>query len=130
MLRYFRRAKKKIVEIPHDPPPGYYQGVWEKKRQPSPGAQAFAWETLGLAQFTPIGPTVNVRKPFNVTPGTMQPAVGLAVTMNGVPTVAGQIFGQGLYDQSAGGSGYTTGPGMLVNEPFPFSSEPSGGKTL
>ena len=126
MLRLFKRAKKK-VEIPRDPPPGMYQGVWEKKRQPSPGAQAYAWESVGLAQFTPIGPSVHVRQGINVLPGAQQPYVGQGVWLDGVPTTAGQVFGQQLYDPN---SGYTSGLPPTFNSPFPYSSEPMGGSIL
>lgn len=122
MFGLFKR--KKAVLIPRDPPPGGYQGVWEKKRQPSPGAMAFAWETLGLEQFTPIGPGVHVRQGFQVTPGVPQPATGQAVWLDGIPTNAGQVYGQALYDPS---TGYTTGATPIYNNPFPFSSEPAGG---
>ena len=127
MFGLFKRKAQKVVEIPRDPPPGMYQGVWEKKRQPSPGAQAFAWETLGLGQFSPIGPSINVRVGIRPLPGTEQPVVVMAVNLNGVPTVAGQIFGQALFDQNSPG-GYVTGPSQIFNNPFPFSSEPEGGK--
>lgn len=125
-MRFFRRKKK--IEIPsNDPPAGMYQGVWEKKRQPSPGAQAYAWESLGLSEFTPIGAGVHTRIGIRPLPGANQPAIGLAVALNGVPTTAGQLFGQPLYDPALG---YTRSSDPAVNVPFPFSSEPIGGRAI
>lgn len=127
MLGFFRK-KKKVVEIPRDPPDGLYQGVWEKKRQPSPGAQAYAWETLGLSQFTPIGPAVTTRVGIAPLPGTPQPYIrGKAVSLQGVPTTAGQIIGQPLFDPA---SGFVANPMPLVNNPYPFSSEPAAGQVI
>lgn len=128
MFKLFRRTKKRI-EIPHnDPPPGVFQAVWEKKRQPSPGAQAYAWETLGLAPFSPIGPSVNVRKGISPLAGIEQPVSLQAVVLNGVPTNAGQIYGQALFDPSVGI--YTTGIEGVQNKPFPFSDQPIGGAAI
>lgn len=126
MFGFFRKPKK-VVEIPRDPPEGLYQGVWEKKRQPSPGAQAFAWETLSLAQFVPSGPSITVRQGFKPLPGTQQPYVGQAVNLDGVPIVAGQMVGQPLFDPN---SGYVGSGLPIVNNPFPFSSEPAGGRAI
>lgn len=126
MFNLFRR-KPKVVEIPRDPPEGLYQGVWEKKRQPSPGAQAYAWETLGLVQFVPSGPSITVRRGISVLPGAPQPAIGLAVPLNGVPLTAGQVVGQPLYDPAQG----FVNSNMGYNQnPFPFSSEPKAGKVM
>lgn len=125
MFGLFKR-KKKRVEIPRDPPAGLYQGVWEKKRQPSPGAQSFAWESLGLAPFTPIGPSIHVREGIRPMAGVMQPAVGQAVWLDGVPTTAGQVYGQGLYDESSGGFVRSGMP--IINDPFPARHDPIGGK--
>ena len=126
MLNLFRR-KKKVVAIPKQAPGDLYQGVWEKKRQPSPGAQAYAFETLGLAQFTPIGPAVAAREHINPFPGTPQPYVTKAVVLDGIAITAGQIYGQPLYDPSQG----YVGNGMpVINNPFPYSPEPVGGSTL
>lgn len=127
MFGLFRRKRAKVVEIPRDPPPGSYQGVWEKKRQPSPGAQAFAWETLSLAQFTPAGPSITVRQGFRVLSGADQPYVGQAVSLEGVPTTAGQVVGQPLFDPE---NGFVSSGMPIYNNPFPFSSEPDGGKAI
>jgi hypothetical protein len=80
--------------------------AWEDKhaRLPQPGAQAFAWETYQLAEFTLIGPTVAVRRKWSV----IQPAqvhIGLAVPLAGNPLIAGQIFHQPLYNPNTGTSG-------------------------
>lgn len=126
MFGFFRK-RRKVVEIPRDPPEGLYQGVWEKKRQPSPGAQAFAWETLSLAQFVPAGPSITVRQGIRPLAGTEQPYVGQAVNLDGVPTTAGQMVGQPLYDPN---NGYVGSGLPIYNNPFPFSSEPDGGRAI
>lgn len=126
MLKLFRR-KPKVVEIPRDPPEGLYQGVWEKRRMPSPGAQAYSWETLSLAQFTPIGPAVNTRIGIQPLPGTPQPVALKAVTLDGVPTTAGQVIGQPLFDPS---QGFVNSNIPYGNTPFPFSTEPQAGQVI
>ncbi len=127
MFGFFRKKKDKIVLEPINPPDGLYQGVWEKKRQPSPGAQAYAWETLGLSPFTPIGPSIFVRRGFTAVSEILQPYVGQAVPLQGTPTVAGQIYGQPLFDQA---NGYTSSPTPVNNLPFYIGREPMGGQAL
>jgi len=127
MFRLFNRRKEKIVEIPRDPPEGLYQGVWEKKRMPSPGAQAYAWETLGLAPFTPIGPAVTTRVGIHPLPGTPQPVSLQAVPLDGIPTTAGQVIGQPLFDPA---SGFVNSAMPLIPRPFPFSPEPYAGQVI
>lgn len=130
MFNIFRKKKPRIVMIPLDPPEGMYQGVWEKKRQPSPGAQAYAWESLGLPQFTPIGASVVVRQALMPTAGVLQPYVGQAVPLQGMPTTAGQIYGQPLFDNSSEGNGYTSSPTPINALPFYLGREPFGGQAI
>ncbi len=130
MLGFFRKKKARIVEIPRDPPEGMYQGVWEKKRQPSPGAQAYAWETLGLPQFSPVGPSITVRQGLAVVAESIQPMVGQAVPISGIPTTAGQIFGQQLFDSTAEGGGYTSPVNPINAQPFYIGREPFGGQVV
>lgn len=70
--------------------------VYEAKRLPSPGTQNYAYENLGLVEFSPIGPTESNRK--HIRP--MQPAVayaGLGVYMQGIGgLVQGTIYGYPL----------------------------------
>lgn len=40
---------------------------WERKNMLSPGANAYAFETLALAEFTPVGPSIVTRQPMRVT---------------------------------------------------------------
>ena len=94
---------------------------------PSPGAMRYAWESLGLEQFTPIGPGVATRKPIVPLPGGDQPYVGLAVRLDGIPTVAGQVVGQPLYNP---GQPYGSALQPIVNVPFQKNSEPIGGELL
>lgn len=128
MLNIFRRKSKKIVEIPYnDPPPGMYQGVWERKRMPSPGAQRYAWQSLALAQFSPIGPSVSNRDAILPLSDFQQSYVAKAITLDGIPLTAGQIISQPLYDPDAGYGG----PEFLrLNNPHQKHSEPIGGVLL
>lgn len=42
-----------------------YDGVtYERKNLPSPGTQNYAYENLGLVEFSPIGPAIANRKQF------------------------------------------------------------------
>ena len=78
-----------------------YKAVFERKQQPDPGAQAFAWETLALPAFTPIGPgvlAISKRPHAFYAP----PAYGFAGTVIvGLPYIAGQYILQPLIDPNA-----------------------------
>ena len=95
-LRRERRSDAKDPRFDHSLCGTLYQPVWERKHQPSPGAQAFAWETIALAAFTPIGPgTHAIRKrlkPFPQPPAWTDPASVLI----GLPRIAGQYVLQPL----------------------------------
>jgi hypothetical protein len=99
--------KRKAPPVDPNAGEGNYLNVWERKDMPDPGAQAYAWETLGLEPFSPIGPGVRTR--IGIKPLFAQVYTEQAVILNGIPTTAGQIFGQPLFDPSAPGSGYTMG---------------------
>lgn len=88
------------------PTPGYEQ-VWERKAMPDPGAQNYAFETLQLAPFTPIGPTERTRQPL--VPTSPQIYVNYGALLSGMGTIAGQMVGQPLFDPNVPGNGYTSG---------------------
>jgi hypothetical protein len=95
-----------------------YHRVWENKYPqgfPSPGPQAYSWETLSLPQFSPIGPGIATRqpiKPFNVA----QVYSLQSVWLQGIPTASGQMIMQPLYDPNAGYvSGQPEGGSLLAS---------------
>lgn len=93
--------KRKTVVVPREKGP--FHLVWHKTTQPTPGVMGYAYESLALFPVTPAGPTVNVRQPHAFdTRQPLQPMVANAVTTRGIPTTAGQLFGQPLYDPDAG----------------------------
>lgn len=108
---------------------GLYQAVWEAKKLPSPGAMNYAYETLGLAPFSPIGPTIRTRQP--IIPMAQQQVVqtGQAVILQGMPTVSGQLVKGPLYDPATGTVG---APGEFqFNVPFDrHAIAPAGANTL
>jgi len=113
-LTLFTRPKnEKPVQLIGD---GFYQAVYSNREfnLPLPGAQAFAWETLGLVEFSPIGPSVVPDRSIRPTENGV--FAGLAITVAGIPMQAGQIVGQPLFDPSAPGSGYTGLAPMSYNE--------------
>lgn len=73
---------------------------WIRKQQPSPGAMAFAFETMSLPELSPIDHAVCVRKGFSAFAGSAQ----VYVPVVAVPTaglgglVQGQFISQPLYD--------------------------------
>lgn len=91
--------------------PRGYEMTWERQSLPDPAAQNYSWETLGLVQFSPIGPSVAVRSPFS----TLFPQIyaGLSVKLTGIPLTQGQVISQPLFDQK---SGYTRG----IPEAMPY----------
>lgn len=107
--------KKRTVVIPRKKGP--FHLVWHKTHQPSPGVMNYAYETLALFPVTPAGPTVNVRQPHRFNPlQPLQPVVTNAVPVQGIPTTAGQIFGQPLFDPDTGH--YTRGAQGYGNVPY------------
>lgn len=107
--------RKRVVTVPRARGP--FHLVWKKTRQPTPGVMNYAYESLALFPVTPAGPTVNVRQPHAFSPQQpMQPFAMNAVWTRGIPTTAGQLFGQPLYDPDAGQ--YTRGAQGFANVPY------------
>lgn len=85
--------------------------VWENKQPklPQPGAQAYAWESYGLVEFSPIGPSIAVKTPFTkLTPQLYQ---SLATFLQGIGTQAGGVQFQALFDPTSP-NGYPAGFGI------------------
>ncbi len=76
---------------------------WVRKRLPTAGSQNYAFESLGLAEFTPIGAAVGSRMMLQKTQPPQSYLPINAVLTNGLGgLVAGQIALQGLYDPNTG----------------------------
>jgi len=75
---------------------GTYRLVYEQKRMPSPGAMNYAYESLGLGMFSPIGPSIRVRNKMSVFAGAQLSTLS-DTGINGVPLTAGQIAMQPLF---------------------------------
>lgn len=124
---WFKRKAQKVV-IPLDKR-GPYHAIWgnKKKNLPTPGAMSYAYETLGLAPTSVINGAVAVREQiFALQPE--QPFVTNAVPVQGVPLVAGQIYGARLYDPDAGYTDPNTGlDNVPYHKPIPGNPAPAGG---
>lgn len=116
---------------------GQHHMAWENKasRLPEPGAQAYAYESYGLVEFSPIGPSVAVTTPLQkYSPPYV---TGMAVWLSGIPTQAGGVTLQALIDPSAPG-GYVSGMGnpapltgpngspsyAAINDPYAAPNQP------
>lgn len=88
-----RQDQKRFADITK----GFYH--WMRKRLPTPGAQNYAFESLGLIEQTPIGPSILVGYTFKKTQPAQSymPNEGIFIAGLG-GLVAGQIALQGLYD--------------------------------
>lgn len=87
---------------------GEYHAVFERKPQPdAAGGLAYAWESLALAEFSPIGPSVARRGHWLITAAAGEWFPAQQIPVNGIPTTAGQLGGQPLFDQSGPGDGFT-----------------------
>lgn len=87
-------AKKRFADI-------FTGGIyhWQKKRLPTPGAQNYAFETLGLTEFTPIGAGVRNRNAFRVLQKPQLYVNGQAYLTSGLGGIAaGQMIFQPLLD--------------------------------
>jgi len=137
MLAWLTGRKKHPADIVDGPPvrfsfaPGTFHLAFEKKRQPDEGgAHEYAYESLALEQYSPIGPGTAVRQQIRA----LQPG-GLWLTsnqvwQNGVPTTAGQIAYAPLVDPARNGGyappditlGYPDAAGFnLVRERSPMT---------
>lgn len=98
--------QKPILPWEQMPRHGLHQHVFENKfpwNFPSPGAQAYAFESLGLVEFSPIGPSGVVIEPIRKF--TPQMFVGQAVALQGIGIQSGQMITQPLIDPDAGTTG-------------------------
>lgn len=96
----FRRKKKVNIDtissgkVPNYLPPGFYEMAWEEQRTPSPGAMVYSWETLGLPQYSPVGPGRGIQQVIRSTQAVK--AWYQAVPLVGMPSVPGQMIFQPL----------------------------------
>lgn len=106
--------------------PAVYQQAWEQKQLPGPGAENYAFETLQLAPFTPIGRGIFF--PLGMKPTAAQSYLPQkSVVVEGIPTMAGQMAQQPLFDPENGGyTGELPMPrGEIANPPF-YLNDPRG----
>lgn len=76
-----------------------YQPAWSRQPLPDEGTGSYSWETLGLVQFSPIGAGVVVRRLDYDAPLRTPSYVSLpSLPVMGIPTQAGAMYGQPLYD--------------------------------
>jgi hypothetical protein len=63
-----KQPPQNVLEQAAASPSSRFNPTWaftyERKRMPSPGTQNYAYENLGLAEFSPIGPAVVNRQQF------------------------------------------------------------------
>jgi hypothetical protein len=94
---------------------GLFHLTYERKAMPSPGIPAYAYETLGLAVFTPIGAGIATRTPLRfATPTTLY---NKAVPLAGMPIVTGALVKGPLFNPDSGG--FAMSPAGMINDPFP-----------
>lgn len=100
MWPFRKRLPQTVEEQAVMSPHGRFNPGWtltyEAKRLPSPGTQNYAYENLGLVEYSPIGPSESNRMQLKST--QPRPAYALfAVTQRGVGgLVMGTIYGQPL----------------------------------
>lgn len=76
---------------------------WTRKRLPSPGVQNYAWETLGLVEFTVIGPATANLMQYRSIQGPQVYLAGQAVVTNSLGGLqTGQAIFQPLFDPNSG----------------------------
>lgn len=83
-------------------PPGY-SAHYGQTAQPTPAAMSYAYESLALIPYPPSGPSIAVRDPIKATAKPLY--VLQSIPMVGLPTVAGQLVGQPLFNPYGGYSG-------------------------
>lgn len=128
LKKFFGKKKAKHYEQPANAPTGFYSLEWTKRKQPSPGAMQYSFDTLALPPVSPISGAIAVRapiiKPVNTAP---QPYVMKHGIVIGIPTTSGGIVGQPLYDPTQG----YVGPGTLQNNnPHPRAPIAPAGRAI
>lgn len=94
--------------------PARFRIVYEQKPQPSPGAQAYAYESLSLPPFPPSGPSITVRGNGQPRPVATPMYTFQAIPLTGLGgTVAGSLYGGQLFDPN--------GPGFSGPPPYALS---------
>lgn len=101
-------VEQQAVQSPHGRFTPNWAFTYEAKRLPGPGTNNYAYENLGLVEFTPIGPAERNRQQWQ----TVQPQVayaGFDMWYQGLGGLSvGTIYGTPLVDPSAPyGSGVT-----------------------
>ena len=79
-----------------------YSASYGATVQPSPGAMAYAYETLGLVAFPPSGPSIATRTPINPTATPLYVLQSIPMVSFG-GTVSGQMVAQPLFNPYGGG---------------------------
>lgn len=97
---------------------------WVRKQLPSPGAQNYAFETLGLPEFSPYGAGIVPTRFFKILEGNVVFQNQPAVLTNGLGgLVTGNIYLSPLYDPSTNTfGGVPIQSGNAVSQEFPNSS--------
>ncbi len=127
-MGWFSRKKKPAVVIPLDRRSPFH-AVWLRQNAnlPTPGMDSYAYATLGLTPTPPVGNAISVRGPGMNPAQPQQVYAAQTLTTQGVPLIAGQIFGSPLFDPNAPGNGYTDPFTGLNNVPYPrFEIAPAG----
>jgi hypothetical protein len=99
----WKMRQKNVLPWEQMPRQGVFKNVWEQKFPfgfPTPGAQSFAFESYGLVEYTPIGPSAVVADPIELLHPQLY--VGQAVVVQGIPLQAGQVMHQPLIDPQTG----------------------------
>lgn len=81
--------------------------IYKRKPQPmSDIAGMYAKESFALVPFSPVGPATGVGYEYRPMPLNPPAYMGYNIGMYGMPTVAGQIVFQPLFDPDAPGAGF------------------------
>ena len=84
---------------------GDYHAHYGLTDQPQAGADRYAYESLGLVPYTPIGPGQGARASVHATAKPLYVLQSIPVAgLGGI--VAGQMIGQPLFNPYSGYSGY------------------------
>lgn len=109
-----------------------YHQAWEFRPLPGAGANQWAWETLALPMYTPIGAGTRNKRQFFTNMGTMVAVQGVVLTdLAGAPVggdLTGQFVTQPLLDVTqAEASGIQTPAYSAAPNAFEFPSAAMGG---
>lgn len=103
-----------------------YKRVWEHRDLPGAGANQWAWETLALPMYTPIGAGTQNKRQFRATASNpvMVAVQGITIVPIGGAPIQGDMIGQ-FMTQPLMDISQAEGSGIVYNPYLAYATPPN-----